>query len=71
MQKPTQMAGQRLLSLLVAMFAYVSLRAQEEGLDINVDIDGGGEAVWYTNPWIWVGVAAFVIILVLAMRGRQ
>lgn len=71
MQKPMQVARHRFLSLLAAMFAFVSLRAQEEGLDVNVDIDGGGEAVWFQNPWIWVGVAAFIIILVLAMRGRQ
>ena len=59
----------RLITLTAALLTAAPLLAQDGdgGLDIDVNI-GRESAAWYANPWIWVGVAAFVIILVLALR---
>ncbi|MEZ4888075.1 MAG: hypothetical protein R3E32_25330 [Chitinophagales bacterium] len=44
----------------------------DKGLDIDVDIGGGDEAVWYTNPMIWVIVGLFVIVIVaISTRGKK
>ena len=39
--------------------------------DIQVDIDANCGGAWYTNWWVWVLIALFVIIIVaLTSRGR-
>jgi hypothetical protein len=51
-----------LLSLLVT--------AQDAKVDINVN--KGGSAGWYTNPIVWiVGAAVFILLLVALLRGRR
>jgi hypothetical protein len=56
--------------LIAALFMNVIAFAQEKSLDVNVDIDKGGEANWYANPWIWiVGAAVFILLLVAITRG--
>ena len=57
----------RLALLLAALTVTAAPLLAQEGLDIDVNI-GQESAVWYANPWIWVGVAAFVLLLVLATR---
>ena len=54
-----------LATFLLAIPAF----AQDAELDIDIDTDA--DAAWWYNPWIWVGIAAFIIILVLAARGRR
>jgi hypothetical protein len=55
------------LSLFISIFAI----AQEGGTDINVDINKGGGAAWYTSPWVWiVGAAVFILLLVALLRGN-
>jgi hypothetical protein len=57
-----------LLSLLISIFAC----AQEGGTDINVDINKGGGAAWYTSPWVWiVGAAVFIFLLVALLRDND
>ena len=42
--------------------------AQDGGIDVDVDLDGGQPA-WYANPIVWViGVAVFILLLVALMR---
>lgn len=45
----------------------------DKGLDIDVDIGSdGGEAMWYTNPMVWVIVGLFVIVIVaISTRGKS
>jgi len=45
-----------------------SVMSFAQGLDIDIDIN---EKEWYENPWIYVGAAAFIIILVLLTRKRK
>ena len=56
-----------LASLVAALTIVATPLLAQDGLDIDVNI-GQESAVWYANPWIWVGVAAFILLLVLAMR---
>ena len=55
--------------LLIQFFALLTF-AQEKGLNIDVDVNKKGSGDWYTSPWVWVGGAAFIIILVLALRSN-
>lgn len=42
--------------------------AQDKGLDIDVDVDKGGD--WYANPLVWIiGGAVFILLLVALLRG--
>ena len=42
--------------------------AQDQGIDVDVDLDKGGE--WYANPIVWiVGGAVFILLLVALLRG--
>jgi hypothetical protein len=61
-----------ILSLLVS-FATFAQEGGGGGADINVDINkGGGEAGWYTSPWVWiVGAAIFILLLVALLRGNN
>ena len=54
-----------LAALLLTLGSTLAI-AQDGGLDIDVDINKGE---WYENPWVWVGVGAFLLILALIMRG--
>ncbi len=36
---------------------------------VDVDIDLGGKE-WYENPWVWAGVAAFLLLLALILRRK-
>ena len=37
---------------------------------IDVDIDLGGKQEWYENPYVWVGVGVFLLVLVLLLRKK-
>lgn len=46
--------------------------AQEVPEKVEVDIDAGGSGGWFGQPWVWaVGVAIFIIILVVLTRGSR
>lgn len=56
--------------MIIALFMNVLAFAQEKGLDVNVDINKGGSAQWYANPWAWIiGGAIFILLLVAIVRG--
>ena len=55
------------LSILAAFISVVAL-AQEKGLDVDIDVNKGGE--WYSQTWVWiVGGAVFLLLLVALLRG--
>ena len=56
--------------LLIQFFGVLTF-AQDKGLDIDIDVNKKGSGDWYSNPWVLVGGAAFIIILVLAMRSKK
>ena len=59
----------RILFLMSLMLINVLAFAQDKGLDVNVDVNKGGNN-WYANPWIWiVGAAVFILLLVAIVRG--
>jgi cell division protein FtsW (lipid II flippase) len=65
------MLNARLMLLVVAlMTGFTSLAQEETKVDINVN--KGGDATWYTNPIVWVvGAAIFILLLVALLRGRR
>lgn len=53
------------LALIVALLiTQVDAFAQ---IDVDIDL---GKSEWYENPWVWVGVGAFLLILVLLGRKK-
>lgn len=60
----------RFIMVITLMFLNIVAFAQEGAMDVNVDINKGGEAGWYANPWVWiVGAAVFILLLVAIVRG--
>ena len=60
----------KLIALIVMMVMNVVAFAQEKSLDVNVDVNKGGEGNWYATPWVWiVGAAVFILLLVAIVRG--
>ena len=63
-------ATNRFIMFIALMFMNVMAFAQERSLDVNVDVNKGGSAGWYANPWVWiVGAAVFILLLVALVRG--
>ena len=54
----------KFMVLFAALFMNFSAFAQ---LDVDIDL---GKEQWYENPLVWVGVAAFLLILVLLLRKK-
>jgi hypothetical protein len=66
-QKGRKTLSMLLLTLSISMSAF----AQDDGTDINVDTNKGGNAAWYTSPWVWIiGSAVFILLLVALLRGN-
>ena len=59
------------ISALLLMVCMTSIAwAQDKGLDINVDVDKGGD--WYMHPVAWiVGGAVFILLLVALLKGNK
>ena len=58
----------KVFALLALSFMQVTAWAQDQGIDVDVDLDKGGE--WYANPIVWiVGGAVFILLLVALLRG--
>jgi hypothetical protein len=57
--------------ILLTLFVSVSVWAQESKTDIDVNINKGGGANWYTSPWVWIiGAAVFILLLAALLRGN-
>ena len=77
-QNLTDAVGKKIIIFCLFMQSFVwglYLKAQEEGGDLDVNVDIGAEetgGAWYTAWWIWVvGIALFIIIIVaIVSAGR-
>ncbi|HEY0679227.1 MAG TPA: hypothetical protein VGD17_13140 [Chitinophagaceae bacterium] len=59
-----------ILALAMMLLFAMKLFAQEKQVDIDVDVNKGGD--WYTQPWVWiVGGAVFILLLVALLRGKR
>lgn len=61
----------KLVLLVVASFGTLLAKAQEKGLDVDIDINKK-ESNWYQQPWVWVvGAAVFILILVAILKSGK
>lgn len=52
--------------------ASVKAFAQSVPEKVEVDINTGGDSVWYGQPWVWaVGVAVFIVIIIAITRSNK
>jgi len=59
-------------TLLLTLFTYLYSFAQDAPQKVDVDINAGGDNIWYGQPWVWaVGVAIFVVVLVVITRSNN
>ena len=69
--KPLGLAGKFILVLAV-FFSSVKAFAQSVPEKVDVDVNTGGDSVWYGQPWVWaVGVALFIVIIVAITRNNK
>ncbi len=52
-------------AVVVILFTSVVAKAQ---IDVDIDL---GKQEWYEDPKVWVGVAVFLVLLVLLARKRK
>jgi hypothetical protein len=58
----------KFMAVLALCFIQAVAWAQDQGLDVDVDLDKGGD--WYANPIVWViAGAVFILLLVALLRG--
>ncbi|NJB85705.1 hypothetical protein GGR26_001450 [Lewinella marina] len=57
----------RTLSLSTLLLLATSWLGSQDNPLIDIDID---KTEWYENPLLWVGVAAFFIILIVVTRRK-
>ncbi|WP_116127484.1 hypothetical protein [Lewinella sp. IMCC34183] len=58
----------RAFSLTTLVIVALSAVAQAQDALIDIDID---KTEWYENPILWIGVAAFFIILIVVTRRKS
>ena len=55
---------------MLAMLTSIWTSAQEGAAKIDVNVNKGGEANWYSNPILWiVGIGIFILLFVAILRG--
>jgi len=60
----------RIAAMMLMVFMASFSWAADQGLDINVDVDKGGN--WYMHPVAWiVGGAVFILLLVALLKGNK
>ena len=57
-------------SKITALFAVLALSVTTAFAQLDIDVDINKNE-WYENPYIWVGVAVFLLILALIARGKK
>ena len=58
----------RFLAVIALCFMQAVAWTQDQGLDVDVDLDKGGD--WYANPIVWIiAGAVFILLLVALLRG--
>ncbi len=72
---PLNLTGKFFLALAVilsGMYTSVKTFAQSVPEKVDVDINAGGDSVWYGQPWVWaVGVAIFIVIIIAITRSNR
>ena len=60
-----------LAMILTTFLVSVKTFAQSVPEKVEVDINTGGDAVWYGQPWVWVvGIAVFIVVII-AITGNN
>jgi hypothetical protein len=60
----------RLSAMLLMVFMASVTWAQDKGIDIDVDLDKGGN--WYNNPVVYIiGGAVFILLLVALLKNNK
>lgn len=55
--------------ILSSFFGSVAAFAQSVPEKVEVDVNTGGDTMWYGQPWVWaVGVAVFIVIIIAITR---
>ncbi len=61
-----------LTMILSSLLVSVKTFAQSAPEKVEVDINAGGDSVWYGQPWVWVvGIAVFIVIIVAITRNNN
>jgi len=61
-----------LAMILSTMLLSVKTFAQSAPDKVEVDINAGGDSVWYGQPWVWVvGIAVFIVIIIAITRNNN
>jgi hypothetical protein len=69
--KPVSIWGKTLM-MLALILSTIQTFAQSVPEKVEVDVNTGGDAVWYGQPWVWVvGVAVFIVIIVAITRNNS
>ncbi|MBC7655092.1 MAG: hypothetical protein H7098_11560 [Oligoflexus sp.] len=64
--------NKHLLMLTLALFSTLYTFAQDAPKTVDVNINAGGAAEWYGQPWVWaIGVAIFILVLVIVTRSNK
>jgi hypothetical protein len=59
------------LAIIGIFLSQTIMFAQDKTVDVNLNLDKGGDE-WYVQPWAWVvGGAVFIIILVALLKGKK
>ncbi len=73
--KPLSIWGKTLTALAVILSSFalsIQAFAQSVPEKVEVDVNTGGDAVWYGQPWVWVvGIAVFIVIIVAITRNNN
>ncbi|MES3019314.1 MAG: hypothetical protein V4721_16120 [Bacteroidota bacterium] len=73
--KSLSIFGKAILSLAVilsSLLVSVQTFAQSVPDKVEVDVNAGGDSVWYGQPWVWVvGIAVFIVIIVAITRNNN
>lgn len=57
--------------ILMAFTSFSALAQDGKALDVNVDIDKGGDGMqgWMTNPLFWI-IGALILVILIAVIAR-
>ncbi len=68
--KKIQLFSTKTFTVLAAMLLSFGAFAQDKNVDVNLNVDKGGN--WYTQPWVWVvGGLIFILLLAAILRGNK
>ena len=59
------------LVIATCLISIITFAQDGGGLDISVDLDGNDSPQIFERPLFWIGVAVFILILALILRGRK